>query len=130
MILLNDWAGKTANDVFKEFDGERWRSYRDDDAVPVYQKPAFAGFKILLASYTYEDYSGDAFVLCKKDGVLYEVNGSHCSCYGLEGQWAPEATTKAALVARMRDGRLGIDWQDRRTFADELAVLLKKYRGA
>lgn len=42
--------------------------------------------KILLASYTYEDYDGSAFVLFLRDGKLYEVNGSHCSCYGLEGQ--------------------------------------------
>jgi hypothetical protein len=56
--------------------------------------------KILLAWYGYGDYSGSSFVLYELDGKLYEVNGSHCSCHGLEGQWQPEETTVAAL--RMR----------------------------
>ena len=45
---------------------------------------------IIVATYTYENYSGDAFVLFEQGGKFYEVNGSHCSCYGLEGQWQPE----------------------------------------
>ena len=45
-------------------------------------------------------YDGSAFVLFRKDGKLFEVNGSHCSCYGLEGQWTPEETTLAAMLAR------------------------------
>lgn len=56
---------------------------------------------IVFAAYTYEDYSGSAFVLFMKDGKLYEVNGSHCSCHGLEGQWQPEETFMEAI--RMRD---------------------------
>lgn len=57
--------------------------------------------RIMFAAYTYEDYSGSALVLFAKDGKLYEVNGSHCSCHGLEGQWQPEETFLEAL--RMRD---------------------------
>jgi hypothetical protein len=60
--------------------------------------------KILLAFYEYENYSGSAFVLFELDGKLYEVNGSHCSCYGLEGQWEPEETSVIALEARLKDG--------------------------
>jgi hypothetical protein len=56
--------------------------------------------EFLFAAYTYEDYSGSAFVLFRKDGKLFEVNGSHCSCYGLEGQWEPEETSKEALLKR------------------------------
>lgn len=57
--------------------------------------------QILFASYDYENYSGRAFVLYKaKSGILFEVNGSHCSCYGLEGQWKPEETTWSALAMR------------------------------
>ena len=39
---------------------------------------------ILLAWYGGGDYDGSAFVLFERDGQLYEVNGGHCSCYGLE----------------------------------------------
>jgi hypothetical protein len=68
--------------------------------------------EILLASYSYEDYEGDAFVLFKRDGKLFEVNGCHCSCHGLESQsysgdtdtqWEPEETTKEALEHRLEN---------------------------
>jgi hypothetical protein len=55
---------------------------------------------VLLAYYGYESYSGEAFVLFQRDGILYEVNGSHCSCHGLEDQWKPEAALTAALRQR------------------------------
>ena len=58
------------------------------------------GIEILYAWYEYESYSGSAFVLFRKDDKLYEVNGSHCSCYGLEDQWDPEETNVEALLKR------------------------------
>jgi hypothetical protein len=54
--------------------------------------------EVLLAVYEYEDYSGDAWVLFKRDGKLYEVSGGHCSCNGLEGQWEPSETTWKTLA--------------------------------
>jgi hypothetical protein len=62
------------------------------------------GANILLAGYWYECYEGEAFVLYEKEGRLFEVNGSHCSCYGLEGQWDPELTTIEALEHRLDHG--------------------------
>lgn len=48
--------------------------------------------QILYATYSYEEYSGYATVLyCREStGKFYEIYGSHCSCYGLEGQWDRE----------------------------------------
>ena len=72
------------------------------------------GCEILIASYTYEDYSGSAFVLFRKGGNLFEVNGSHCSCFGLSEsdycgdsttQWQPEETSIDALKKRLES-----DW--------------------
>ena len=57
---------------------------------------------ILMASYEVPGYEGYAFVLFQRDGQLFEVHGSHCSCYGLEGQWKPEATSWEALAMRPR----------------------------
>jgi hypothetical protein len=58
--------------------------------------------KVLFANYTYENYSGQAFVLfVGVDGLLYEVSGSHCSCHGLEDQWTPEETSASAVRKRM-----------------------------
>jgi len=59
------------------------------------------GAEILVAWYGYGSYCGSSFVLYRLAGKLYEVNGSHCSCHGLEGCWQPEETTVDAL--RLRD---------------------------
>ena len=59
------------------------------------------GLTILLASYTSQGYEGEAFVLlCDNNNNLFEVNSSHCSCYGLEGAWNLEKTTIEALNKR------------------------------
>lgn len=55
---------------------------------------------ILFAAYEGAAYEGAAFVIFRCDGKLYEVHGSHCSCYGLEGQWYEEETTVEALAMR------------------------------
>lgn len=54
---------------------------------------------IVYAGYSNEGYDGKAIVVFKKDGALYENHDSHCSCMGLEN-WAPEQTSKAALLMR------------------------------
>lgn len=78
---------------------------------------ALAGARVLLAYYHVGDYGCDssAFVLFERDGKLYEVNGSHCSCHGLSEnsysggptQWEPEETTVEALEHRLTHGSLG-----------------------
>lgn len=85
-MYLNDWK-----DV--EIEGVKSDFCIDDSKL--------SGAEIILASYTYEDYNGSAFVLFRKDGKLFEVNGGHCSCYGLEDQWDPEETTAEALLSRI-----------------------------
>lgn len=79
----------------------------DEDIISNFNAPedSLQGATVLYADYTYEDYSGSATVIFEKDGKLFEVNGSHCSCYGLEGQWEPEETTWQAIAMRT-DGEL------------------------
>lgn len=62
---------------------------------------------VLVACYSNECYEGYAFVLFEEDGKLNEVHGSHCSCYGLEGQWEPEDVTLDELKHRVKHGDLG-----------------------
>lgn len=61
--------------------------------------------EVLFAYYSYECYEGTSFVVLvdEENKKFYEVNGSHCSCYGLEGQWEMEETTLEALVKRDND---------------------------
>lgn len=51
----------------------------------------------LFASYSQEGYEGSAVVLFIEHGKIYSAHGSHCSCFGLEGQWEPEETTFEAI---------------------------------
>lgn len=82
------------------------------------------GINILFASYGYANYSGNAFVLFEKEGKLFEVNGGHCSCYGLEGQFDPEETTLEALRHRLIEGKMGQDDYSDNEFANELKQFL------
>ena len=86
--------------------------------------PNWNDIKILFASYSYENYSGDAFVLFSKDGELFEVNGSHCSCYGLEYQWSPEPVVLKELEHRLTVGTFGTNSYCGNEFNEELKKLL------
>jgi len=88
-----------------------WKSVEDVNHSFSYHDPPLQELvhkdELLFAGYWCE-YDGHAFVLFRRRGRLYEVNGSHCSCMGLEGQWEPEETTKKALLYRLDHGTLGV----------------------
>lgn len=86
-VYLGDWCDE--QDLLSEFQID---------------KAEIKEYKVIIAYYSYEDYSGTAFVLLKKGHKYYEVHGSHCSCYGLEGQWEPEETARLALKRRVEQG--------------------------
>ena len=54
-------------------------------------------FHVLIAYESVGSWGCDSsswFLLRDKaSGALFENHGSHCSCYGFEGQWEPEPTT-------------------------------------
>ena len=126
-IYLHDWAESKFEGMCQDFDNDRW--YGAPEAkTPSHERPEFQDIEVLFASYEYAGYEGDAFVLFRKDGKLYEVNGSHCSCYGLEGQWEPEETTIEALEHRLKEGNLGNSRYGPNTFAFELTVFLQQLK--
>lgn len=75
------------------------RSY-GENILPVVEPDAV----LITAEYESGGYEGDAYVLFKSGNQYYEVHGSHCSCYGLEGMWSPEVTTEEALRHRVEKG--------------------------
>jgi len=83
-------------------------------------KDILNGRNFLFASYGEDNWSGDAFVLFEENGKLYEVFGSHCSCYGLEGQFDPSETTLEALKLALDGGSFGHDTWSGNEFANEL----------
>lgn len=58
----------------------------------------------VFAAYETPSYDGYALVIVKNSDDQFDViEGSHCSCYGLEGQWKPtrhdEVEIKKMLTA-------------------------------
>lgn len=117
-VYLNNW--QTLEDMKKDF----WPSYYEDHKLT----DELNNVSVLLASYGTPSYEGYAFVLFERDGQLYEVNGSHCSCYGLEGQWEPEETTVEAILHRIENGNLGKGNYQENPFAEELQKVLAEYQ--
>ena len=91
-MFLNNW--NSLEEMKADFWGNDSNKYNGE----------LAGVKVILASYGTPSYEGYAFVLFERDGKLFEVAGSHCSCYGLEGQWKPEEITVEALRHRLNNG--------------------------
>lgn len=89
--------------IWKQFVGEfsGYKNVCDEFQIPLKQ---LNEYEVLVAAYIYGDYEGYAFLLLRKDEKLYEVHASHCSCYGLEGQFEPEETTSQALMYRLANG--------------------------
>lgn len=72
----------------------------------LFVEPINENAQILFFEYSLGDYEGYAMGLYydKKQKKYFEVYGSHCSCYGLEGQWEPGELNMAALELRFNEG--------------------------
>lgn len=76
--------------------------------------------EVLFASYGGGPYDGDAIVLIQRNGKLYTVEGGHCSCYGLNGQWEMIETTKQVLRQRK------FEVYDHEEFRNFLSIFLEQ----
>lgn len=136
-IYLHGWSGKI--DVISDFDNiyitkkeyEAEKSpfpnseyWEENKKLMTKAIEEWRPINILFASYGYENYSGDAYVLFERDGKLFDVIGGHCSCYGLEGQFSPTETTLEAIKMRLIDGKLGKDDYSGNEFNEELRKFL------
>jgi hypothetical protein len=75
------------NSIEERYFGE-WGDWEDILSAFAFQKQMKEP-EVIYAYYSYEDYSGTGVVIYKLDDKYYLVEGSHCSCNGLEGQWEP-----------------------------------------
>lgn len=60
--------------------------------------------QVIYAEYDQPGYDGWANVFYRIGDQFYWAYGSHCSCYGLEGQWDPEEYDAQSLVHALRKG--------------------------
>jgi hypothetical protein len=64
--------------------------YFDDDVDP--------SFEVLGVWEECPDYEGNLYAVLRKDGALYEMESSHCSCYGYD--FSPGPVTAEYLRGR------------------------------
>ncbi len=97
---FSSWA-----DVVSEFSegcpGFQWGS----SVKCIKGAPAKEPEEVLWADYETEGYDGSALVIYRQGDKVFEVSGSHCSCYGLEGQWEPEEYDIATYIAAVEKRR-------------------------
>ena len=78
---------------------------------------------VVFAAYEAEGYEGEAIVRFRDGGKLFEVHGTHCSCYGLEGQWEPEEVEPEVLLQRIeRSGAYGVE----ASFKEQIKAAVQK----
>ena len=80
--------------------------------------------EVLLAYYSYEDYSGSSVVIYRRGEKYYYNQGGHCSCYGLEEQWNPEEFENESLFLAYLEMLNPYDC------ADQIKTIIKNLKGA
>lgn len=106
MLAIEDLEGKTEDQIKQHLA----RGYSDSGYTDYeYIKEKLEKLDVLIAYESVGSWGCDStsFFLfrSKETGELYEMHGSHCSCYGFEGQFRLEPTTKAALMSRVESAR-------------------------
>lgn len=61
--------------------------------------------KRIWACYDNGGWEGSATIVFERGDQWYLVEGSHCSCYGLEGQWKPEKFDPREHLKAVKDGK-------------------------
>ena len=110
---LCDWENSTKDEILDEFEFEGDRSK----------------IEILFASYNYKNWSGEAFLIVKKDHKLFEVHAAHCSCYGLENQFDLEETTIEQLEFYLKSGKMFREYYYKKDFIEkQLTDFINNYK--
>jgi len=108
MLAIEDLLGKTEDGVKKHIaHNYAEQPYDKESAKVVHDK--LDKLDVLIAYESVGSWGCDStsfFVFKHKEtGMLYEMHGSHCSCYGFEGQFRLEQTTTEALKSRVENAR-------------------------
>ena len=108
MLAIEDLLGKTEAEVKQHIADQYAKTpYDKESAKVVYNE--LDNLDVLIAYESVGSWGCDStsfFVFKDKaTGILYEMHGSHCSCYGFEGQFRMEETTIEALKSRVEHAR-------------------------
>ena len=112
MLALEDLKGMGEMDIIKhiarEYGGNEGVGYSCGSCATEEQQKEIVSelcnYRILVAYESVGSWGCDSsgFFLFRRisDGALFEMHGSHCSCYGFEGQYKLEETCVEALKMR------------------------------
>jgi hypothetical protein len=105
MLAIEDLLGKTEAEVKQHIvDNYAQELYERKEVYDQLDK-----LDVLVAYESVGSWGCDSasfFVFKDKEtGMVYEMHGSHCSCYGFEGQFRLEETTIEALKSRVEHAR-------------------------
>ena len=108
MLAIEDLLGKTEAEVKQHIADQYAKTpYDKESAKVVYNE--LDNLDVLIAYESVGSWGCDStsfFVFKDKaTGILYEMHGSHCSCYGFEDQFGLEETTIEALKSRVEHAR-------------------------
>jgi len=107
MLAIEDLLGKTEAEV-KGHLVHQYSEYNTAEDMK-FVSDQLEKFDVLIAYESVGSWGCDStsfFVFKDKEtGTLYEMHGSHCSCYGFEGQFGLEQTTIEALKSRVENAR-------------------------
>ena len=108
MLAIEDLLGRTEDRVKQHIaDNYAEEPYDKEAAKPIIEQ--LDKLEVLIAYESVGSWGCDStsfFVFKDKEtGTLYEMHGSHCSCYGFEGQFGLEETTVEALKSRVENAR-------------------------
>lgn len=82
--------------------------YTISDVLEIFDEPVEQGkdWELVFAVYDSGNWEGSASVIFydRKTKKYYEASGSHCSCYGLENQFAPEELVPKEFENRIENG--------------------------
>lgn len=91
MMEIYQGSFSSWKNVVLEFHGLNYADEeKQNNALEIEPEPD----QVLLATYGGGGYDGDAVVCYRRGEDYFIVEGSHCSCYGLEDQWQPEKYSK------------------------------------
>jgi hypothetical protein len=101
MLALEDYEGQSEMEVIRDIVqqySDSTRDYRKDkENLHNMNETALImqNYNVLVAYENAEGYESSSWFLFKhkETGTLMEMSGSHCSCYGFEGQFELEPTT-------------------------------------
>jgi hypothetical protein len=100
MITLGDLRGKTEHEIKEHLSYQYGIGWEIDEVVVECLK----NLNILIAYESVGDWGCDStsyFLLKDKiSDELFEIHGSHCSCYGFENQFDLEPMTLEAIKLR------------------------------